>query len=158
MFERPRLLISLEGSVCLAQKSCSKTTDDISNSSELFPLLAHCCWLLEDMAPHKPSSLSEKQVCVCVCVLLAGSQRRLFWVVKGESHMQASDSIGVQGSEAVSFMSSPGVRHCDFAVMLWNNLVLRTCLCSSRRTGSFTGHWSVQLQHNNKLADAFSTD
>ena len=66
MFERPRLLISLEGSVSLAQKSCSKTTDNISNSSELFPLLAHCYWLLEDTAPLKPSSLSEKQLCVCV--------------------------------------------------------------------------------------------
>jgi len=43
---------------------------------------------------------------------------QLFWVVKRESHMQASDSIGVQGSEAGSFISSPGVRHCDFAVML----------------------------------------
>lgn len=32
--------------------------------------------------------------------------------------MQASDSIAVQGSEAGSFISSPGVRHCDFAVML----------------------------------------
>lgn len=57
-------------------------------------------------------------MCVHVCVLLAGSQRCLFWVVKGESHMQASDSIAVQGSEAGSFISSPGVRHCDFAVML----------------------------------------
>ena len=71
MFERPRLLISLEGSVRLAQKSCSKTTDDISNSSELFPLLVHCCWLLEDTAPHKPSSLSERQLCVCVCVCVS---------------------------------------------------------------------------------------
>lgn len=40
MFERPRLLISLEGSVSFAQKSCSKTTDYIPNSSEPFPLLA----------------------------------------------------------------------------------------------------------------------
>lgn len=104
MLERPRLPISLEGSVSLAQKSCSKATDNISNSSEFSPLLAHCYWLLEDTAPHKPTSLSEKQL--CVCVLLAGSQRHLFWVVKGESHVQASDSIAVQGSEAGSFQGA----------------------------------------------------